>query len=99
MTSFPVHYFTTGRTFDNVDYSSGRGSSRLLTIARQVEQNIWPQRVVIRFRLDAFISENVSMQIGQVGSSTLGEGAGGGVSTRATGFLTTLALVVGFLFC
>ena len=70
-----------------------------LTLSRQVEQNIWPQRVVIRFRLDAFISEKVSMQIGQVGSSTTGEGAGGGVSTRATGFSTTFALVVSFLFC
>ena len=70
-----------------------------LTLSRQVEQNIWPQRVVIRFRLDAFISEKVSKQIGQVGWSTAGEGAGGGVSTRATGFSTTFALVVSFLFC
>ena len=70
-----------------------------LTLSKQVEQNIWPQRVVIRFRLDLFISEKVSKQIGQVGWSITGEGAGGGVSTRATGFSITFALVVSFLFC
>ena len=65
-----------------------------LTFSKQVEQNMWPHRVDMRFCLAAFISVNVHMHIGQVGSSITG--AGGGVSTR---FSTTLALVDGFLFC
>ena len=44
-----------------------------LTISRQVAQKIWPHRVVIKVRWAAFISLNVSLQIGQFGWS----GAGG----------------------
>ena len=70
-------------------------------MSRHVEQYIWPHPVVIRvFFVFNFISENVSMHIGQVGWSAIGVDTGGGVRVRSTtGFLTTLVLVVAFLIC
>ena len=53
---------------------------------------MWPQWVFIKFRCEPFISENVSMQIGQVGSSLGRFFSGGGEGPTGAGFEIVLKI-------